>query len=299
MRDGLSEYDKARITISENDEREDLLPVDRGLSYKWAMEAGGKTQEALAADLKKTHAHVSQYVAAVELSWPVREIVNRFTIGIAHINQISRLPNQEAQIAMAERVHKEELSVKQLESLVNKALSTTGDIGQGTGDSGGDAKPQNKKMYIKPTKSGFCATLKFDRKRDDAEQAIAFTNDLIKQIKEQVELAKKEEKDKGKDKVRDANERAVQQARELQRSFDELKRMNNPQNSNTEAVPAKPSDEVSGNPFAMFGDAQANDIINNMQQALSMPGISEADAARLKEGIQKMQEMLKVTRKSR
>ncbi|MCB4791935.1 MAG: ParB/RepB/Spo0J family partition protein [Elusimicrobia bacterium] len=298
VREGLSEYDKARITISENDEREDLLPVDRGLSYKWAMEAGGKTQEELAADLKKTHAHVSQYIAATELSEPVREIVNRFTIGIAHINQISKLTDTAMQIAMIERIDKEGLSVKNLETLVNKALSTSGDRGQVAGgrDNLGEIKPENKKMYIKPTKSGFCATLKFNRKKDDAEQAIAFANELVKQIKEQVELAKKEEKDKGK--AREANERAAQKARELQHSFDELKRMNL-QNTNTEAMPEHPADEASGNPVGMLGGAQANDIINNMQQALSMPGISEADATRLKEGIQKMQEMLKATRKDR
>jgi len=125
VKENLSEFDKACITISENDEREDVSPVDRGLSYIWAMEAGCLTQDALAEKIGKTQAYVSQYIAAASLTAPVLEIIKRFIIGIGSINQIVRLPTAEAQIAMAKKCQKEDLSVKQLENAVNKALNTS------------------------------------------------------------------------------------------------------------------------------------------------------------------------------
>ena len=61
--------------ISENDEREDTSPIDRGLSYIWAMEAGGLTQDALAGKVGKTDAHINQYVQ-LPVPEPVREKPN-------------------------------------------------------------------------------------------------------------------------------------------------------------------------------------------------------------------------------
>jgi ParB-like chromosome segregation protein Spo0J len=108
--------------FSENDEREDLSPIDRGMFYKRLMEVGHKSQYDLADDFNKAVAHISQYVAAAELTGPVREGLKRFNPGIGIINQIVRLNGNEAKIAMLDRCQKEGLSVKQLENIVNKAL---------------------------------------------------------------------------------------------------------------------------------------------------------------------------------
>ena len=125
VKDNLSEFDRARITIAENDEREDLTAVDRGLSYIWAMKAGNMTQEALAAAIGKTHSHISQYVSAAGILEPVRSFVNRFAMGIAHINQLVRLPTPASQLSMADRCQKEDLSVRQLEHLINRVLAVS------------------------------------------------------------------------------------------------------------------------------------------------------------------------------
>ncbi len=122
VKENLTDYERERLALSENEEREDLTPVDRGLTYKRLMELGKLTQEQLAKDLNKTQGYISQYVAAAELAEPVQEIINRLIIGIRHISQILRLPTPEAQAAMAEKCGKEDLSVKQLENLVNNAL---------------------------------------------------------------------------------------------------------------------------------------------------------------------------------
>lgn len=152
VKEKLSEKDKYLIMISENDEREDVSPVDRGLSYIWAMEAGGMSQYDLAETIGKTNVHVSQYVSAAGLPEQVRGVLNRFNIGIAHINQIGRLPTPEAQLAMAEKCHKQDLSVKQLEILVKKALDTASLPGHA--QSGDESAPANQAVTgFKITKS--------------------------------------------------------------------------------------------------------------------------------------------------
>jgi ParB/RepB/Spo0J family partition protein len=69
------------------------------------------------------------------------------------------------------------------------AIRNAGSAGIGTR---ADSALKNVNMYVKSTKSGFCATLKYDRKHDNPEQALAFLAELQKQIKEQVKLAQKE-----------------------------------------------------------------------------------------------------------
>jgi len=125
VKDNLSELDKVLLMIAENDEREDVSPIDRGLSYIWAMDTGGLTQESLAGKVGKTQGYIAQYITAARLPEPVREIITRVIIDIAHIRQIARLPSPEAQLAMAQRCEKEDLTVKQLENLIQKALTAS------------------------------------------------------------------------------------------------------------------------------------------------------------------------------
>jgi len=159
VKENVSPYERSCITLSENIKREDMSPVDLGLELKRAMETGNKTQEELAKDLGLTQGYISQYVTAAELSEPVREIINRLIIGIAHINPIARLAGDAAKIAMLEKIEKEDLSVKQVENLVNKALASSPDpAGQAEAvkqaDGAAAAKPKPVAKGVKCVKAG-------------------------------------------------------------------------------------------------------------------------------------------------
>jgi len=155
VKENLTEADKLFIMIAENDEREDVSPIDRGLSYTWAMEAGSLSQEALGDKIGKTHTHISQYVLAAKLPEPVQAIANRFAMGIAFINQLVRLAGKsEAQLAMAQKCAKEDLSVKQLETLVTKALKPIPSPLAGEGGGEGGVADAPKLDGFKISKSG-------------------------------------------------------------------------------------------------------------------------------------------------
>ena len=120
IKSGITELDKVMLTISENDEREDFTPVDRGAYYKKALEVGGISQAELARRLDKTEACVSIYLAIASLSPEVRETLTRVKTPFAHIREIMRLKDPAKQIALAEMCAKDDLSVKELKKLVDK-----------------------------------------------------------------------------------------------------------------------------------------------------------------------------------
>jgi len=159
VRESVSDGEKALIMIEENETRDNLTPLDQGNSYLDAMKANNWSIDQLAAHLGKTRGYVNQFVVIAKQSDKVKEVVTRVTIGISHLEIIMRLATDEAKIAMIERCAKEDLSVKQLEILVNKALAASpGPAGQEEAvkkaDGGPAAKPQPKLKGIKLIKSG-------------------------------------------------------------------------------------------------------------------------------------------------
>ncbi len=126
VKENVSDYDKVMIMIKEN-VRDGVDPIDEGRSYIVAMKAGKKSQEELAKDLGVTQKCVSQYVAIAGLPEEVIKIIPRGIIDVTHLFQITRLGNPEAQKVMIEHCVKEGFTVKQLENLVNKALSASPD----------------------------------------------------------------------------------------------------------------------------------------------------------------------------
>jgi ParB/RepB/Spo0J family partition protein len=130
VRENVSDGDKSLIMIEENETRDNLTPLDQGNSYVEAMEKNNWSQEQLASYLGKSRQYVSQYVVIAKQSDKVKEIATRVAIDISHLEIIMRLGTDEAKIAMIERCVKEDLSVKQIENLINNALAAGDNTGK-------------------------------------------------------------------------------------------------------------------------------------------------------------------------
>ncbi len=70
---GTSELDKALITTAENEEREDVHPIERALGYDRVMTVGSLDQQQLADRLRKSKQWVSQYLVLLDLPAAVLE----------------------------------------------------------------------------------------------------------------------------------------------------------------------------------------------------------------------------------
>ncbi|MCB4792592.1 MAG: ParB/RepB/Spo0J family partition protein [Elusimicrobia bacterium] len=210
VRTGLSELDKAILTIEENDEREDISALERALSYKRAMDAGSLTQEQLAQKIGKTQAYVSQYIAVACLPEDVREIINRFIIGIAHLNQILRLPDNKGRITMIEKCAKDGLSVKQLENTITKMINAGTQSG----------KPANSAHLDGTHPSGFLIYRKGDELRVSGTfKADIQYPDLAKGLEESFKQWQNDQSAKPANAFKAKFEKAKEQAKELDTYF--------------------------------------------------------------------------------
>lgn len=123
---GVSELDKALISIAENEEREDVSPIDKALSYNRAMVVGHLTQRELAQRRGMPESAMSQYIALTKLPPDLGKNFSQLKLGLAHMTEILRLPKPEDQVKLAEEASKEGLTSKEVRSRVNKLLKPAG-----------------------------------------------------------------------------------------------------------------------------------------------------------------------------
>jgi ParB/RepB/Spo0J family partition protein len=122
IKEGLSDFDKARITYAENEEREDADPFYQAAQLQKMMKAKGWSQNQLAEQLDKGKAETSRYFSLLDVPNEVKQVFQRWNTPMGHMTEILRLPNQQEKIKLAQECHDKDLSVRQLKALVDKKL---------------------------------------------------------------------------------------------------------------------------------------------------------------------------------
>jgi len=120
--ENLSELQKALIMIAENDEREDVNPFDRALSYQRAIKAGA-TQSELAQKLGVSEERVRQVLSINQLTPEVTEKTRRLGFSGAHLQELARLPDAQSQLKMVDACDKAGWSSKVLRDKVSRTLA--------------------------------------------------------------------------------------------------------------------------------------------------------------------------------
>ena len=131
VRDGLSDFDKARLTYSENEEREDADPFYQASQLQKMMQAKGYTQVQLAQELGQARSNLAIYLSLLKVSPAFRELSSRLDIPVTHLNQLLRLPNEADQMALAQECKDKDFSVRQLKAFVDQKLGLAGSSPKG------------------------------------------------------------------------------------------------------------------------------------------------------------------------
>jgi ParB family chromosome partitioning protein len=108
------------IALIENIQREDLNPIELANAFKALMEELNITQEELADRVGKSRSHVANYLRLLQLPDDIQEDVSRGTISMGHARAIIGLKDVELQRKIVEKIKNENLSVRQVEELVNQ-----------------------------------------------------------------------------------------------------------------------------------------------------------------------------------
>ena len=124
--ESLNELQKALIMIAENDERADVNPFDRALSYQRAINAG-TTRQDLASKLGISADMFNKVLSLLQLTPEVTEKTRRLGFSGAHLQEIVRLPDAPSQLKMADACDKQGWSSKVLRDKVSRSLAGPGE----------------------------------------------------------------------------------------------------------------------------------------------------------------------------
>lgn len=110
----------AEIALLENIQRVDLTVIEEATAYKNAIDTLHLTHQELADKIGKSRSHVSNILGILNLPLEVRNFVNDGKLSMGHARALSKLKSDERIIELAKTIIKKNLSVREVEKLVDK-----------------------------------------------------------------------------------------------------------------------------------------------------------------------------------
>ena len=112
-----SDLNAAEIALIENLQREDLGPVEEAMGYKYLADNYNLTQEDIARTVAKSRSLVANSMRLLSLPPEILEYVQQNRITSGHARAILSVDDEALQHTLAERIMKNELSVRETEKL--------------------------------------------------------------------------------------------------------------------------------------------------------------------------------------
>ena len=106
------------FALIENLQREDLDPIEKAESFRSYLESTGRTQEEGAARLGLDRSTIANMIRLLELPSEVQALVRAGMVAMGHARAMLAIEDPKRQLAIAERVAREGLSVRQVERMV-------------------------------------------------------------------------------------------------------------------------------------------------------------------------------------
>jgi ParB family transcriptional regulator, chromosome partitioning protein len=116
----------AELAIVENLQRKDLNPVEKALSFKRYLDEHRSTQDDLAQRLKIDRSTIANLMRLLELPGSILDGLRQGTITAGHARALLPLGDELEQIALAERIERDGLSVRDVERIVSEQLGDEG-----------------------------------------------------------------------------------------------------------------------------------------------------------------------------
>ncbi len=120
------ESDEAMLAMAliENIQRERLNPIEVGSAYKRLMEECSLTQEQIADRMGKDRSTIANSIRLLKLPQEIQQSLVREDITSGHARALINLPGAELQLEMLQKIISGNLSVRKVEKLVKKYLTS-------------------------------------------------------------------------------------------------------------------------------------------------------------------------------
>ena len=117
----FNDQEMMEIALIENIQREDLNPIDEASAYQKIIELGNMTQEEFAQKFGKSRSYVTNMLGLLTLPASVKKLVESKEITMGHARALSKIENEDKIKELADRVIKENKSVRELEKEIQIA----------------------------------------------------------------------------------------------------------------------------------------------------------------------------------
>lgn len=136
------------LAIVENLQRKDLGPLEKAASFQQYLERYRCTQEELAARLKIDRSTIANLIRLLELPDEVQQSLRQGRITQGHARALLPLGDEREQIAFAQRIQAEGLSVRDTEALVQQSIERADaeplSVAGRVGDTGRSRRPKSE-----------------------------------------------------------------------------------------------------------------------------------------------------------
>ncbi len=116
----FTDEEMMEIAILENLQRENLNAIEEAEAYKNLMNKLELTQEQVASRVNKSRSHITNMIGLLSLPEIVKQKIANNEITMGHARVLSKLEDNEKINSLAEKIIRENLSVRDLEELTNK-----------------------------------------------------------------------------------------------------------------------------------------------------------------------------------
>ncbi|MBN2797319.1 MAG: ParB/RepB/Spo0J family partition protein [Clostridia bacterium] len=119
----LKDDEFAEIALIENLQRENLNAIEEAIAYQYMLDDHQLTQDKLAKVVGKSRAYITNTLRLLKLDSEIQSYVRDGLISSAHGRTLLSVSDTKMRLHLAERIHKEDISVRELEHLV-KVIKT-------------------------------------------------------------------------------------------------------------------------------------------------------------------------------
>jgi ParB family chromosome partitioning protein len=118
----VSNEQAMEMTIVENLQREDLNPIEQARAFDRLGREFGLTQEQISLRTGKERSSVANFLRLLRMPESIQTMIESGQLSLGHAKALMGLDSPEAIVAMAERIVKKSLSVRQTEEVVAQCL---------------------------------------------------------------------------------------------------------------------------------------------------------------------------------
>jgi ParB family chromosome partitioning protein len=128
----LSDREMMEMALVENIQREDLNEIEKAEAYQKLLKEYNYTHDQLAAQVGKSRTAITNAIRLLGLSEEIRQMVRKNVVTMGHARALLSLNDEAARIALAIKIQKEELSVRETEKAVQQPERKTNKVQKNT-----------------------------------------------------------------------------------------------------------------------------------------------------------------------